>query len=171
MITFRAGITHSRVIITLNSYFFVLNFTVLCTLSTAAHGLDKAFISDVGTHQVKALWKVLNATVICLEGNGRLLWRTILIINAILITHQFLAIPVNIGSCEVSHIALLIIKTESTVQLEIVIRIAIPAIAVAVPQQTVVLIRQHKGDAHFGIILEEVLVLALHIELFALVLA
>ena len=65
---------------------------------------------------------------------------------------------------------LLVIEFEGTVQLKVVVGIAKAAIAVTVPQQTIVLIRQHKGDADLGIILEQVFILALHIKLLTLVL-
>ena len=69
-----------------------------------------------------------------------------------------------------TFLACAIIQFEGTVQLQVVIGITKAAIAVAVPKQTVVLIRQHEGDRNLGVILEEILVLALHIELLALML-
>ena len=64
-----------------------------------------------------------------------------------------------------------VIQLESAIQLEIVVRIAKTAEAVRIPQQSVVLVRQHKGDAHLRVILEQILVSPLHVQLLALVLA
>ena len=50
-------------------------------------------------------------------------------------------------------------------------RIAEAAVAVGIPQQTVVLRGEHEGDADLGVILEQVFVLAAHVELLALVLS
>ena len=66
---------------------------------------------------------------------------------------------------------LFVVEFESTVQLEIVVGIAKATIAIRIPQETIVLVRQHEGNRHFRIILEQILVLTLHIELLALVLA
>ena len=138
---------------------------------TTALGLDKAFVGDIGTHQVDALRKVLDTAIVSLQRNLRLLGRNIFIIDAVLIANQFFAFRINISSREMTFLACAVIELERTVQLQIVIGIAKAAIAVRIPQQTIILIRQHKGNAHLCIILEQILVLTLHIELLALVLA
>ena len=63
-----------------------------------------------------------------------------------------------------------VVKLKSAVQLQIVVGIAKATIAVAVPKQSVVLVREHKRNRDLGIILEQILVLAFHIKLLALVL-
>ena len=65
----------------------------------------------------------------------------------------------------------LIVKFESTIQLQIVIGITKTAVAVGIPQDTIVFIGENKRNRHLGIILEQVFVLALHIEHLGLVLS
>ena len=64
-----------------------------------------------------------------------------------------------------------IIQFEGTVQLQVVIGITKAAIAVAVPQQTIVLVGENKRHRHFRVILEEVLVLTFHIKFLTLMLS
>ena len=125
----------------------------------------------MGASKVKALRQVLDAAVVSFQGDGRLLRRTIFIINAVLVAHQPLAVLVGIGASQVACPTLLVVEFEGTVQLQVVVRIAKAAVAIRVPEQTVVLVGQHERYADFGIILEQVLVLALHIKLLRLVLA
>ncbi len=69
-----------------------------------------------------------------------------------------------------TFLATLIIEFEGAIQLQIVVGITKAAIRIAIPQQSIILIRQHERDTHLRIILEQILVLALHIKLLALVL-
>ena len=143
-----------------------------CTgLLSATGRLDEAFVNHVGTHQVHTFGEILDAAVIRLQGNLRFLRCHIFVINRILITYQFLTLGIHIGTCQVTLLAILIIELERTVQLQIVVGIAETAVRIRIPEQTVVLIRQHKGDRHFRVILEKVLVLPLHVKLFTLVLS
>ena len=59
---------------------------------------------------------------------------------------------------------LLVIEFESTVQLQVIMRITKTAIAVGIPQQTVVLIRDHERYGNLRVILEEILITAFHIK-------
>ena len=66
--------------------------------------------------------------------------------------------------------SLLVVKFESTIQLKIVIGITKTAVAVGIPQDTIVFIGENERNRHLSIILEQVFVLALHVELLRLVL-
>ena len=65
---------------------------------------------------------------------------------------------------------LFIIEFESTVELQVVVGITKTTVAVRIPQQSVVLIREYERNADLGVILEQILVLTLHVKLLALVL-
>ena len=139
-------------------------------LATALR-LDKAFVGDIGTLQVKTFGEILDAAIVCLNGYLRGGRETIFIIDGIFVTNQFLAILINIGTCQMTFFSLLVVKFESTIQLKIVIGITKTAVAVGIPQDTIVLIGEYERNRHLGIILEQVFVLALHIELLGLVLS
>ena len=82
-----------------------------------------------------------------------------------------MAVLVGIGARQAAFLAVLVIEVEGTVELQVVLGVAKAAIAVAVPQDAVAVGAQHHGHAHLGIILEQVLVLALHVEFARLVLS
>ena len=65
---------------------------------------------------------------------------------------------------------LLIVQLKCAIELQVIVGITKAAIRVRIPQQSVVLVRQHKRNADLGVILEQVLVLTLHVKLLALVL-
>ena len=109
------------------------------TLTTAL-GLNETLIGNVGPHQIDALGEVFNTAVICLQCNLRLLGRTIFIIDTVLVANELLTLSIDIGSRQVSFLAVLIVKFEGAVQLQIVVGITKTAIAVRVPQQSVVLV-------------------------------
>ena len=67
--------------------------------------------------------------------------------------------------------SLSVVEAESTIQLQVFLRITPSAIAVRVPQQSIVLVGKHEGNADLGVILEQVLVTTLHIQFFRLVLS
>ena len=67
--------------------------------------------------------------------------------------------------------ALFVVELEGTVQLQVVVGVAKAAIAVGVPQQTIALVGEDKRYRDLRVILEQILVLALHVELLALVLS
>ena len=137
----------------------------------AALGLDKTLIDDVGTHQIHTLRKILDTAVIRLQGYLRLLGGDIFVIDRILIAHQLLALGINVGTCQVTFLTVLIVELERTVQLQIVVGITETAIRIRIPQQTIVLVGEHKGDRHLRIILEEILVLTLHVKFLTLMLS
>ena len=143
--------------------------TVHCTLSTV-HWLDVAFVNDVGTLKVEVLGEVLDAAIVGLLGNERFLGRTIFIIDTILVADQFLALCIDIGAGEVTLATLFVVEFKGTVELQVIVGVTKTAVAVAIPQQTVVLIGDNKRYADLGVILEQILVLALHVKLLALVL-
>ena len=55
--------------------------------------------------------------------------------------------------------------------MQIVVRITPTAIAVVIPQQSIVLVGQHKRHTHLGVILEQVFVQSLHVQLLRLMLS
>ena len=144
--------------------------TLLALGLTATLWLDKALVGNIGSHQVEAFGEILDTAIISLQSYLRLRGCTIFIIDRILIANKPLALCVDISSSQMTLFTITIVKLKGTIQLEIVIRITKAAIAIRIPKDTVVLIRQHKRDTYLCIILEEILVLALHIKLLALVL-
>ena len=112
----------------------------------ATFGFDKALVSDGSTHQVDALGEVLDAAVIRLQCNLRLRGGTIFVIDTVLITDEFFPHTIHISTCQMTSLTSSVVELEGAVQLQIVVGIAKAAVAVAVPQQTIVLIREHKGD-------------------------
>ena len=84
--------------------------------------------------------------------------------------YELLATGIDIGAGEMTGTALAVVELEGAVELQVVVGVTETAVAVAVPEEAVVLVGHHEGDADLGVILEEVLVLALHVELLALVL-
>ena len=70
-----------------------------------------------------------------------------------------------------SCLAILVVKLESTVELQVIFRISKAAIAVAVPQNAIAIGGKHERNAHLRVILEEVFVLALHIKFLSLMLS
>ena len=137
----------------------------------AALRLYEALVCDGGSLQTEILRQVLQTTIVRFAGKLRLFRIGILVIDGVLIPHQLLAVLVDIGSREMSLLTRTVIQFESTVQLQVFVRITPAAVAIGVPQQSVVLVREHKGNADLGVILEQVFVLALHIEFLRLVLA
>ena len=113
----------------------------MLTLALAtALGLNKTFVGDIGTLQVETFGEILDAAIVCLNGYLRGGRETIFIIDRILVTNQFLAILINIGTCQMTFFSFLIVKFESTIQLKIVIGITETAVAVGIPQDTIVFI-------------------------------
>ena len=68
-------------------------------------------------------------------------------------------------------LAVLVVELERTVQLQIIVGVAEAAIAIGIPQDAIALGGEHKGDAHLGVVLEKIFVLAFHVEFFGLVLS
>ena len=150
----------------------IVQFTVYSgewTVSTV-HWLDVAFVNDIGALEVEVLGEVLDAAIVGLLGDERFLGRTIFIIDTILVADQFLALGIDIGAGEVTFATLFVVEFKGTVELQVIVGVTKTAVAVAVPQQTVVLIGDNKRYADLGVILEQILVLALHVKLLALVL-
>ena len=143
----------------------LLAFTLTTTLR-----LDKALIHHIGTLQTESIRKVLDTTIVGLISNLRCSRITIFIIDRILIAHQFLSHPVDIGSRKMTFLAILVIELEGTVQLKIIIGITEAAEGIGIPQDTIVLVGEDKWNAYLGIILEEVFVLTLHVQFFRLML-
>ena len=127
-----------------------------------------AFVHHVSTIEVEALRQVLDAAGIVGHLRGRQL---IFKIDAVLIAHESFAVLINIGAGEMSFAAVLVVELEGAVQLQIVLRVAKAAVAVGIPQQAVVFRGEHEGYGNLGVILEQILVLAPHVELFRLVLS
>ena len=146
----------------------LLALLALC-LATALW-LDKALVCNIGTHQVDAIGEILDTAIISLKCYLRFRGCTIFIIDRILIANKLLALCVDISSSQMTLLTVSVIKFKGTIQLEIVIRITKAAIAIRIPKDTVVLIREHKRDTYLCIILEQILILSLHIKLLALVL-
>ena len=94
-----------------------------------------------------------------------------LIVDAVFSPHYLVAVFGNIRSREAPFLPILVIKGESAVQLQIVVWIAEAAIAVAVPQNAVILVADNERYAHFCVILKKVFVLSFHVQLFALMLS
>ena len=133
--------------------------------------LDKALVNHVGTIETNVLRQILDTAKLRTVGNFRRCRTVELEIDGILLAHQRLAVLIGIGSRQVSFPTLLVVDLESTAQLLVVLRITETAVAVRIPQQTIVLSGQHERHADLGVILEQVLVQALHIQLLRLVLA
>ena len=91
---------------------------------TTALGLDKAFVGNIGPHQVDLLGEILDAAIVGLKGDSRLLGCAILIIDRVLIAYQLLATSINIGACEMALATLCIVEFEGTIQLQVIIGIA-----------------------------------------------
>ena len=150
----------------------IVQFTVYSgewTVSTV-HWLDVAFVNDIGALEVEVLGEVLDAAIVGLLGDERFLGRTIFIIDTILVADQFFALCIDIGAGEVTFATLFVVEFKGTVELQVIVGVTKTAVAVAVPQQTVVLIGDNERYADLGVILEQILVLALHVKLLALVL-
>ena len=81
-----------------------------------------------------------------------------------------MALPISIGACEMSGVAVLVVEAEGLVQLQIIVGITKTAVGVAVPKETVIFVRHNEGNGHFGVVLEQVFVFAFQVELFRLVL-
>ena len=131
-------------------------------------GLNVAFVHHVSAIEIEALRQVLDAAGVIGQLRGRQL---IFKIDAVLIADESFAVFINIGAGEMSFAAVLVVELEGTVQLQVVFRVAEAAVAVGIPQQAVVLRREHEGNGNLGVILEQILVLAPHVELFRLVLS
>ena len=127
-------------------------------------------IHHLGAIQRKALWQVLNTALICLVANLRSLRHCILKVNAIFASNNLLTILIHISTCQLTFLTILIIEFEGTVELEIIFRITPTAIRIRIPEDAIVFIRDDERHTHLGIILEEVFVLALHIEFLTLML-
>ena len=137
---------------------------------TTTFRLDVTLVGNICTSQLEALRQVLDTTIVRLQRNLRLCRRPIFIIDRVLIAHQFPTHAVYVGTSKMTFFACTIVELESTIQLQVVVGIAKTTEGIRIPQQTIVLIRQHKWDRDFCIILEQILVFALHVELLALVL-
>ena len=134
-------------------------------------GFYKALINNVGTIKHKALGQILNTTRLSLECQFRLLRRIKLIVQRVLLTHQRLPISIGIGTRQVALYAFLIVKFKDTVQLLVVIWISKASIGISVPQQSIIVTGHNERNTDLGIILEEVLILSQHVQLFRLVLS
>ena len=150
----------------------IVQFTVYSGEWTVSTFLwfDVAFVNDIGALEVEVLGEVLDAAIVGLLGDERFLGRTIFIIDTILVADQFLALGIDIGAGEVTFAPLFVVEFKGTVELQVIVGVTKTAVAVAVPQQTVVLIGDNERYADLGVILEQILVLALHVKLLALVL-
>ena len=133
--------------------------------------LDKAFVDHRRAVERESLRQVLDATGLCAIGKFRGSRTVELEVDGVLVAHQPLAGPVGIGARQMAFAALLVVDLERCAQLLVFVRIAPAAVAVGVPQQTVVLARQHKRHAHLRVVLEQVFVQTLHVQLFTLMLA
>ena len=103
-------------------------------------GLDEALVDHRRAIETEALGQVLDATGLRQTGRFGSLRAVELVIEAVLVAHQLMACTVGIGTREVSLPTLLVVETESTVQLQVFVGITKTAVAVSVPQQTVVLV-------------------------------
>ena len=140
---------------------------ILCILGS----FDKALINHLGAIQQETFRQILDTSVLYTVCHLRGGWRVELVIEGVLVTNQAFSILVRIGSRQMSFPTLSVVDLESTVQLQVVVRIAPTAIAVTVPQESIVLIGQHKRHTHLGVILEQVLVQPLHVQFLRLMLS
>ncbi len=140
-------------------------------VETVGGCLNISLVHHLGTVQGKALGQVLDAAVVGLPAKLGSLGHGILEVDAVLATHNLLSVLIYICTRELSCLAVLVVELEGTVELQVVVGLSPTAERIRIPEDTVVLVGNHEGNAHLGIVLEEVLVLALHVEFLALVLA
>ena len=118
--------------------------------------------------KLDVLRKVVDAARPFLElvqvGNGKLK------VEAVLTTHQLLALRVDVGAGEPTFHPTLVVQLEGTVQLLIVIRISPTAVRIGIPQDAVIAVAHHKRNTHLRIVLEQLLVHTFIIEVFRLML-
>ena len=133
--------------------------------------LHETFIDYIGTFHAEVLREILDASRFRLIGNGRSSGGIEFEIDGVLSTYDLLAILIHIGSRKMSCLTILVVKLESTVELQVIFRISKAAIAVAVPQNAIAIGGKHERNAHLRVILEEVFVLALHIKFLSLMLS
>ena len=136
-----------------------------------AGSLDEALIDHRCTIQTNTFRQVLDTTGLGAVGNLRGSRTVELIIYGVLVTHQPFAVLIRIGTRQVTFPTLLVVELEGPIQLQVFLGITPAAVAVRVPQQTIVLARQHERHANLRVILEQVFVQTVHIQLLRLVLA
>ena len=100
--------------------------------------LDKALIDHRRAVERKSLRQVLDAAGLCAIGEFRGGRTVELEVDGVLVAHQPLAAAVGIGARQVAFAALLVVDLERGAQLHVFVGIAPAAVAVGVPQQTVV---------------------------------
>ena len=127
-------------------------------------GFDESLVHHMGTSQTEALRQIPDTTIVGFHGYPGLCRRAILIIDGVLVAHQRLAKAIGISTGEMAFPTLLVVEFEGAVQLQVFMRITKTAIAVGIPQQTVVLIRDDKRNGYLRVILKEILVTAFHVK-------
>ena len=131
--------------------------------------LKKAFVGHFCSVELDVLRKVVDAARPFLElvqvGNGKLK------VEAVLTTHQLLALRVDVGAGERTFHTTLVIQLEGMVQLLVVIGITPTAVGIGIPQNAVIAVAHHKRNAHLRVVLEQLLVHSFIIEVFRLMLA
>ena len=140
-------------------------------IEAVGRSLYITLIHHLGAIQCKTLWQVLNTALIGLVANLRSLRHCILKVNAIFASNNLLTILIHISTCQLTFLSIFIIEFEGTVELEIIFRITPTAIRIRIPENAIVFIRDDERHTHLGIILEEVFVLALHVEFLTLMLS
>ena len=140
-------------------------------VDAAGRSLNEALVGDRGAIELEVLRQVLDAAGLGAIGQFRGGGTVELVVDGVLVAHQLLAVLVDIGTGQTAFLAMLVEELEGATQLQVVVGIAKTAVAVRVPQNTVVAVGEHKGYADLGVILEEVFVAALHVQLLRLMLA
>ena len=140
--------------------------------------IDKDFLiaAIVVCEAIFACSSRFNLTLVGHESIGeRKLWEVfdhldVLEIDRVLATFKGLHARSCICSGQCTFLALLVIELEDGTELRIVGRITETAHRVCVKEHTIVLVRHHEWDRHLGVILEELLVLALVVPIVGLML-
>ena len=128
-----------------------------------------SFIGHMGTVEFETGRQMAHVAVaVALQCQSR---QAHLIADAVLGPCDGLSVTVGVGTGEASCLSVLVIKTESAVQRQVLTRVAKAAIAVRIPQDAIAFVAHHKGHADLGIVLIELLVQPLHVQLVGLVLS
>ena len=93
------------------------------------------------------------------------------IIDGVFGTLHNLARILRISAREGTTATVLVVEGKGTMELQVIVGIAPAAVRIGVPEDAIVLGAHHKGDRHFGVILEQFLVASLVVHLFGLMLS
>ena len=120
--------------------------------------LDVALIDHVGVAEVELLRQVAHHS-------------RMFIIDGVFGTLHNLARILRISAREGTTATVLVVEGKGTMELQVIVGIAPATIGIGVPEDAIVLGAHHKGDRHFGVILEQFLVASLVVHLFGLMLS